>query len=115
MRAGFPFSLTRPLRSPCPPATTPLQPSGVTVRCDVERSQAANKKRGLELLKSKLLVIAQEQRLKEVAQIRGDIVKAGDWGGEVNVCVGMCVGVCAHACAGVWVHAHVLVVRCVGG
>ncbi len=39
--------------------------------------QALNKAKALEMLKAKLLVIAQEQQLQEVAQIRGDMVKAG--------------------------------------
>lgn len=29
------------------------------------------------MIKAKLLVVAQEQQLQEVAQIRGDLVKAG--------------------------------------
>ena len=47
--------------------------------------QALNKSKALEMLKAKLLVVAQEQQLAEVAQIRGDLVKAGGvgWG-----CVG---------------------------
>lgn len=43
------------------------------------QKQAMNKARALEMLKARLLVIAQEQQLKEVAQIRGDLVKAGQW------------------------------------
>ena len=39
--------------------------------------QALNKSKALEMLKAKLLVVAQEQQLAEVAQIRGDLVKAG--------------------------------------
>ncbi len=39
--------------------------------------QALNKVKALEVLTAKLLVIAQEQQLQEVAQIRGDMVKAG--------------------------------------
>lgn len=40
--------------------------------------QALNKARALEMLKARLLVIAQEQQAAEVAQIRGDLVKAGE-------------------------------------
>lgn len=39
--------------------------------------QVLNKARALEMLKAKLLVVAQEQQLQEIAQIRGDLVKAG--------------------------------------
>lgn len=43
--------------------------------------QALNKARALEMIKAKLLVVAQEQQLQEIAQIRGDLVKAGVAGG----------------------------------
>ena len=42
--------------------------------------QALNKSKALAMLKAKLLVVAQEQQLKEVAEIRGDLVKAGGQG-----------------------------------
>jgi peptide chain release factor 2 len=35
------------------------------------------------LLKAKLLVIAEEQRAKEIADIRGDIVEAA-WGNQIR-------------------------------
>ena len=52
-------------------------PTGIAVRCQEERSQAQNRARAMALLKAKLLVIAQEQQLQRVADIRGDMVKAG--------------------------------------
>jgi peptide chain release factor 2 len=58
-------------------------PTGLAVRCTEERSQLQNKERALALLKSRLLVIAQEQRAKEVADIRGDIVEAA-WGNQIR-------------------------------
>lgn len=58
-------------------------PSGIAVKCQLERSQAMNKSKGLALLKAKLAVIAQEQQLKTVAEIRGDVVKA-EWGQQVR-------------------------------
>jgi len=58
-------------------------PSGLAVRCTEERSQLQNKEKALALLKAKLLVIAQEQRLQEVAEIRGDIVEAA-WGNQIR-------------------------------
>ena len=39
--------------------------------------------RALELLKAKLLVVQQEQQAKEIAEIRGDIVKA-EWGQQIR-------------------------------
>ncbi len=58
-------------------------PTGIAVRCTEERSQLQNKERALALLKAKLLVIAQEQRAKEIAEIRGDIVEAA-WGQQIR-------------------------------
>lgn len=48
-----------------------------------ERSQLANKIKALSRLKSKLLVIAEEQRAAEIKQIRGDAVKA-EWGQQIR-------------------------------
>ncbi|KAI8539431.1 hypothetical protein RHMOL_Rhmol09G0182800 [Rhododendron molle] len=58
-------------------------PTGVTVRCTEERTQLANKTKALSRLKAKLLVIAEEQRAKEIKQIRGDAVKA-EWGQQIR-------------------------------
>jgi peptide chain release factor 2 len=51
-------------------------PTGLAVRCTQERSQLQNKEKAMALLKAKLMVIAQEQRAAEIADIRGDIVEA---------------------------------------
>jgi len=53
------------------------------VRCTQERSQLQNKEKALALLKAKLLVIAQEQRAQEIAEIRGDMVEAA-WGNQIR-------------------------------
>lgn len=58
-------------------------PTGVTIRCTEERSQLANKIKGMKRLKAKLLVIAMEQRASEIKQIRGDAVKA-EWGQQIR-------------------------------
>jgi peptide chain release factor 2 len=58
-------------------------PTGLSVRCTQERSQLQNKEKAMQLLKAKLLVIAQEQRTKEIADIRGDIVDAA-WGNQIR-------------------------------
>jgi peptide chain release factor 2 len=58
-------------------------PTGLAVRCTEERSQLQNKERALALLKSKLLVIAEEQRAQEIAEIRGDMVEAA-WGNQIR-------------------------------
>ncbi len=58
-------------------------PTGLAVRCTQERSQLQNKEKALTLLKSKLMVIAKEQRAAEIADIRGDIVEAA-WGNQIR-------------------------------
>lgn len=58
-------------------------PTGLAVRCTEERSQLQNKEKALAILKAKLLVIAQEQKAKEIADIRGDIVEAS-WGNQIR-------------------------------
>jgi peptide chain release factor 2 len=58
-------------------------PTGIAVRCSQERSQLQNKERAMQLLKAKLMVIAQEQRAREIADIRGDMVEAA-WGNQIR-------------------------------
>ena len=58
-------------------------PTGISVRCTQERSQLQNKEKALLLLKSKLLIIAREQRAEEIADIKGDIVEAA-WGNQIR-------------------------------
>ena len=58
-------------------------PTGIAVRCSEERSQLQNKEKALARLKAKLLVIAQEQRAQEIAEIRGDMVEAS-WGNQIR-------------------------------
>jgi peptide chain release factor 2 len=58
-------------------------PTGISVRCSQERSQLQNKTIGLQLLKAKLMIIAKEQRAKEISDIRGDIVEAA-WGNQIR-------------------------------
>ena len=58
-------------------------PTGIAVRCTQERSQLQNKEKALAILKAKLLIVAQEQRTKEIAEIRGDIVEAA-WGNQIR-------------------------------
>ncbi len=58
-------------------------PTGIAVRCTQERSQLQNKEKALVILKAKLLIVAQEQRAAEIAEIRGDIVDAA-WGNQIR-------------------------------
>jgi peptide chain release factor 2 len=59
------------------------RPTGVAVRCTEERSQLQNKEKALAILKAKLMIIAQEQKAQEIAQIRGDLVEAA-WGTQIR-------------------------------
>ncbi|XP_002964513.2 peptide chain release factor PrfB1, chloroplastic [Selaginella moellendorffii] len=58
-------------------------PTGIALRCSEERSQLQNKIKAIALLKSKLLVILEEQRAAEIKEIRGDVVKA-EWGQQIR-------------------------------
>jgi peptide chain release factor 2 len=58
-------------------------PTGIAVRCTEQRSQQQNREKGLAILKAKLLIIAQEQKAQEIAQIRGDMVDAA-WGNQIR-------------------------------
>lgn len=58
-------------------------PTGLSVRCTQERSQLQNKEKAMQLLKAKLLIIAQEQHAQKIADIRGDIVEAA-WGNQIR-------------------------------
>ena len=58
-------------------------PTGIAVRCTQERSQMQNKEKAMAILKAKLLIILEEQRAKEIAEIRGDMVEAA-WGNQIR-------------------------------
>eukprot|EP00522_Entomoneis_paludosa_P018756 CAMPEP_0172467114 /NCGR_PEP_ID=MMETSP1065-20121228/57979_1 /TAXON_ID=265537 /ORGANISM="Amphiprora paludosa, Strain CCMP125" /LENGTH=463 /DNA_ID=CAMNT_0013224161 /DNA_START=163 /DNA_END=1554 /DNA_ORIENTATION=+ len=58
-------------------------PSGLQVKCSQERSQPQNKVIALERLKAQLIAVAQEQRVKEINEIRGDMVEAS-WGAQIR-------------------------------
>lgn len=52
------------------------KPTGITVKCQQERSQLMNKALAMELLRSKLLAIKQSERDEELARLRGESVSA---------------------------------------
>lgn len=58
-------------------------PTGISVRCSQERSQLLNKNKALSMIKARLLVIATEQRVAELAEIRGDAIEAA-WGAQIR-------------------------------
>jgi peptide chain release factor 2 len=58
-------------------------PTGLAVKCTEQRTQEANRKIALERLTAKLLVVLEEQQAAQLADIRGDIVKA-EWGQQIR-------------------------------
>lgn len=58
-------------------------PSGITVTCSQERSQLQNRQKAMQILKGKLWKILEENRLKEISQIKGDYKLAG-WGNQIR-------------------------------
>lgn len=58
-------------------------PTGISVRCTQERSQLQNREKAMIILKAKLLIIAQEQHARAIAEIRGDMVEAA-WGNQIR-------------------------------
>ncbi|GLC39503.1 hypothetical protein PLESTF_001853700 [Pleodorina starrii] len=58
-------------------------PTGLSVKCTQERSQAQNRAIALDILKARLLVVLEEQNARRVAEIRGDLVKA-EWGQQIR-------------------------------
>lgn len=59
------------------------KPTGIAVKCQQERSQLQNKALAMELLRSKLLAIKQQEREAELAKIKGESVSAS-WGNAIR-------------------------------
>lgn len=58
-------------------------PTGLAVKCTAERQQLQNKAIAMDLLRAKLLVVLEEQQARQLAEIRGDVVKA-EWGQQIR-------------------------------
>lgn len=58
-------------------------PTGITVQCQNERSQAQNKESAMKVLRGKLLQRKLDEQRQEIAGIRGEVVSA-DWGSQIR-------------------------------
>jgi len=58
-------------------------PTGTTVAIQNERSQLKNKAVAMSVLFARLSVLARQQKLKDVAELRGNLTSA-DWGSQIR-------------------------------
>ncbi|MBR6475703.1 MAG: peptide chain release factor 2 [Lachnospiraceae bacterium] len=58
-------------------------PTGIVVSCQNERSQYQNKDKAMQILKSKLLILKQQENLDKTADIRGEI-KDNNFGSQIR-------------------------------
>lgn len=58
-------------------------PTGITVKCQNERSQAQNKAQALAVLQAKLAAVAQQQHVATIDELRGEIKEAA-WGNQIR-------------------------------
>ena len=58
-------------------------PSGIVVQCQNERSQHMNKDKAMNMLKSKLYMLKQEENAKDMEEIRGEVTEIG-WGNQIR-------------------------------
>ena len=58
-------------------------PTGIVVSCQNERSQYQNKDKAMQILKSKLLILKQQENMDKTADIRGEI-KDNNFGSQIR-------------------------------
>lgn len=58
-------------------------PTGIVVTCQNERSQHMNKAKAMQMLKSKLYLLKQEEQAEKEAGIRGEVTQIG-WGSQIR-------------------------------
>lgn len=60
-------------------------PTNLVVAVQSERSQAQNKEKAMQVLQSRLLKLMEENKVKEVSELRGDIAsKSIEWGSQIR-------------------------------
>lgn len=59
------------------------QPTGIVVQCQNERSQHQNKDKAMQMLKTKLLLLKQQENAEKISDIRGDVKEIG-WGNQIR-------------------------------
>ncbi len=58
-------------------------PTGIVVTCQNERSQFQNKDKAMQMLKTKLLLLKQEENAAKASGIRGEVSEIG-WGNQIR-------------------------------
>ncbi len=58
-------------------------PTGIVTACQTERSQFQNKDTAMKMLKSKLLEVAEREKMDKIDDIRGEIKEIG-WGSQIR-------------------------------
>lgn len=58
-------------------------PTGIVVQCQNERSQHMNKDKAMQMLKSKLYLLKQQENAQKAAGIRGEVTEIG-WGNQIR-------------------------------
>ena len=58
-------------------------PTGIVVQCQNERSQHMNKDKAMQMLKAKLLILCEQEKLAKESDIRGEVKEIG-WGSQIR-------------------------------
>jgi len=58
-------------------------PTNIVVSCQAERTQGTNRKKAMEMLKSKIALLQEKEAKKEIKDIKGKEVKV-EWGSQIR-------------------------------